>query len=129
MIQFERGETRILSLADGETLVVRSRLTNGEQRAMLARIYTTGPDGTLQVNPWQNQIGVVTAYLLDWSGRDAEGRPVRIADRSIAELEQVLDSLTPDSFGEILAAIERHVLEMRAARDAEKKTRTGVLVS
>ena len=132
MSRFVRPETMTLTLSEGDTLVVRGSLTNGEQRALFTRLYRRGPAtpeapaGALLVNPDQVGLALVTTYLLDWTLRDDEGTPVRIDGLSLAELERVLDSLTPDSFTEIHEAVAAHDAAMREARAAKKKIRTGV---
>lgn len=131
MSRFVRPETRTLTLEDGESLVVRARLSNGEQRALFSRLYTRGPVtpeapmGVLTTNPDQVGLASVTAYLLDWTLKDDDGKPVHIHDLAIDQLEQILNDLTPEAFDEIYAAIARHDGAMREAREAEKKTRIG----
>lgn len=116
--RFTTGETDVLTISQGDTLVVRRTLSAGEKRKMNGRLYMAGATPTsLRVNPLQMDLAMCTAYLLDWSLRDAEGRPVVIRDLPIEELEQVLDNLTPDTFDEIAKAIETHVQAQR-----EKKT-------
>jgi hypothetical protein len=125
MSRFVRPETRTLTLANGDQLIVRARLTAGEQRAQYARAYTPGPDGRLVVNPLMVGVGGVVAYLLDWNLKDDAGQAVPIRDLSAADLHQVLDSLDPADFAEIRAAIEAHEQTMQAERDAQKKMPNG----
>ena len=128
MSRFVRPETVTLALSEGDTLVVRATLTNGEQRALFSRLYRRGPStleapaGPLLVNTDQIGLALVTGYLLDWSLRDDEGKPVRIDGLTVAELERVLDSLTPDSFTEIHEAVAAHDAARRAASDAKKRS-------
>jgi len=121
MSRFVRPHTRTLTLANGDQLIVREQLTAGEQRAHFARVYTTTADGRLVVNPLMVGIGVVLAYLLDWTLRDDQDQLVAIRDLSPDDLQRVIDSLDTDSFKEIRAAVEAHEAAMVAAR-AEKKT-------
>jgi hypothetical protein len=127
--RFVRPAVRTLVLENGDRLMVRERLTAGEQRAKLHRMYTAAADGQLQVNRLQVGLATVTAYLLDWTITDDAGRLVPIAHLSIPQLETILDSLTPEAFREIREAIETHESAMEAERDAEKKTRTGATPS
>jgi hypothetical protein len=120
--RFIRPETTVLTLANGDTLVVKQRLNAGEQRARFTRIFLAGADGSRRVDPMQTGMALITAYLLDWSLTDDDGRPVKIAGLSVNELASVLDSLEPDSFGEIAAAIDAHETAQAAARETEKKT-------
>lgn len=125
MSRFVRPETRTLTLANGDQLIVRARLTAGEQRAQFARMYTTGPDGRVQRNLLMLGVGLVVAYLLDWNLTDDRDQLVPIRDLSTAELHQVLDSLDPADFDEIQTAIEAHEKAMLAEREDQKKILTG----
>ena len=125
MSRFVRPDTKTLVLANGDQLIVRARLTAGEQRAQYARMYTTGPDGRLQPNPLMLGVGMMVAYLLDWNLLDDAGQAVRIRDLSADDLQQVLDSLDTASFQEIRQAIEAHDGAMAADRDQQKKTDGG----
>lgn len=132
MSRFVKPDTRVLTISDGDTLVVKKRLSNGETRAKYARMYHQGVI-SMQVNPLQTGLALVTAYLLDWSLRDDNGAPVNIsnlvANNDVDGLERVLDSLSADDFGEIKEAIEKHEEEMRAERDSQKKTASGAPAS
>jgi hypothetical protein len=127
MGRFVRPDTCILRLANGESLTVKKRLSNGEQRAAFARMYVTGPDGQLTVNPLETGIAIVAAYLVDWSFDDDDHQPVRIHGLSVDELTAVLDTLTPEAFAEVRRAIDTHVAAMTAAREAEKNGTGGAM--
>jgi hypothetical protein len=118
------GET-VLTLANGDTLTVRRRLNAGQQRAAFNRMYMAGADGKMHVDPLMTGVALVTAYLLDWTLRDDDDRPVDIRGAAVEELIDILDSLDPQSFTEIKEAIERHEGAMIAARLAEKNDRDG----
>ena len=124
MSRFVRPETRTLTLANGDHLIVRARLTAGEQREQFARMYTQGPTG-VQRNLLMIGVGQVVAYLLDWNLRDDAGQLVPIRDLSAADLHHVLNQLDPVSFDEIQQAIEAHEKAMHAERDDQKKILTG----
>jgi len=121
MSRFVRPQTKTLTLANGDTLVVRERLTAGEQRAHFARQYEHGPNGRLQVNPLMMGAAVVLAYLLDWNLTDDQGQAVVIRDLAADDLARVIDALEPESFTEIRQAIEAHEAAMVEAR-TQKKT-------
>jgi hypothetical protein len=123
--RFVRPDTTKLTLADGEWLLVRRRLSSGEQRAAFARLYLAGVDGALHVNPLAIGIGQVTSYLIDWSLRDDDGAKVEIRGLSMEELTSVLDTLEPEAFGEIREAIQAHELAMIAERADAKKNPAG----
>lgn len=125
MERFVRPDIRTLTISDGDTLVVRARLTAGERRARMSRMWLAGVDGKLTVNPMQVGLATITAYLLDWSLKDASGRTVMIRELAIADLERTIDQLDGDTYDEILAAIQAHEEAMDAERAAQKKTATG----
>ena len=117
MSRFVRPQTTTLTLANGDQLIVRERLTAGEQRAYSARMYTQTGNGR-QFDPFLAGVGAVLAYLLDWNLRDDQGQAVVIRDLSADDLQHVIDSLDVESFHEIRTAIEAHQQAMQ-----EKKTR------
>lgn len=126
MSRFVRPETVVLTLDNGDQLTIRKRLTAGEQRAAYARLYTTGTDGRLKVDPLESGISLIEAYLLDWNLCDDDDEPVVIRpDKHRAPdldtLRAALDSLDHASLLEIKDAIQTHERAMTAARDAEKK--------
>jgi hypothetical protein len=124
MSRFVKPETRTLVLENGDQLIVRARLTAGEQRAHYARLYTL-LEGRYIANPFMTGIGLVLAYLLDWNLRDDHGNAVIIRDLATDDLERVIDSLDTVSFQEIKTAIEAHETAMLAEREAQKKTQGG----
>jgi hypothetical protein len=125
MSRFVRPETRVLTLANGDQLIVRARLTAGEQRAQFARMYTIGTSGRYIANPLMTGVGIILAYLLDWTVKDDAGAVVPIRDLSPDDLLNVIDSLDTESFDEIKRAIEAHETAMNAERTQEKKLRDG----
>ena len=124
--RFVRPETKTLTLGNGDTLLVKKRLNHGEQRAAFARLCLAGADGTVRVNPLSTGMAQVTAYLLDWSLKDNDGRQVKIQGVSVDDLTAALDNLSPEDFAEIRAAIEDHEAAMAAERAQEKNERDGV---
>jgi len=122
--RFVRPETVRLSISDGDEIVIRRRLTNGEQRAMFARMYETGVT-PIRVNTLETGIALIVAYLVDWTLVDDSGATVAIRDLAADDLAAVLDSLDPASFTEIKEAIETHVAAEDETREALKKTASG----
>jgi len=122
MSRFVRPETRTLTLANGDQLIVRARLTAGELRAMVARTWRTGADGELHRDRFAVGPETILAYLLDWNLRDDQGQAVVIRDLATDALQRVIDSLDPESFQEIRDAINTHDGAMLAEREAQKKT-------
>lgn len=122
---FVRPETVRLPVS-GQELIVRRRLTNGEQRAMFARMYETGAT-PIRVNTLQTGIALIVAYLVDWTLVDETGSKVEIRGLPVDDLATIIDNLAPDRFTAIKEAIERHVAAEDEAREELKKTETGAL--
>jgi len=122
-IRFVRPETVVLPLSGGDALIVKKRLTAGEQRRQFARAYERDAEGKLRVNLMETGVALITAYLIDWQQHDDPTASIR--GLSIDELTDVLNSLEPASFTEIKEAIERHELAMLDEREAEKNASAG----
>lgn len=121
--RFVRPQTCTLKISNGDTLTVKRQLTAGEQRAAYARMYLAGVDGTLKVDPFAAGVGLVTAYLLDWSLAGEDGAIVPIRGVSVDELTAALDTLDMESFTEIKEAIEAHdAAQLEEREEAKKKT-------
>jgi DsbC/DsbD-like thiol-disulfide interchange protein len=69
------------------------------------------------------------AYLLDWSAKDAEGKPIVIRDKSERDVEQALLALPAEAYKEITNAIDEHVKQMEVELTALKNARAGASVS
>lgn len=119
MSRFVQPDTRTLTISEGDTLIIRARLNNGEERAMFTRIRGRQPSER------DTGLAIVLAYLLDWSIRDDEGRPVRIAEMASAELERILDGMTPEAYQEIEDAIILHDQAQREERAKKKMILSG----
>jgi hypothetical protein len=126
--RFVRPETVTLTISDDDTLLVKKQLNRGEREATFARMYADR-GGKAVVDALQVGLAIVTAYLIDWSLRDENGDRVVIRGLSIAELEQVLNSLSPEDFEEIRDAIDAHVETQEKARIEAKKAQGGTPVS
>lgn len=113
-----------VELPEGEWLLLKKRLTEGERRKSIAMtVSEVRKDGRITPNFEMVGKANVLSYLVDWSLCDNSGKPVRIDDD--AKKEAALNNLAPDAFEVIERAIEAHVAAMDAARDAEKNDRAG----
>jgi hypothetical protein len=119
MSRFVRPETALLTLDNGDTLVVKVRLNTGETRALRAAILAGSEASAAD----RAAFPVVLAYLLDWSITD-DGRPVVIREQPADTVRAILDSLDYDSFIDIANAIGAHVQRQTQLRAEEKKTQT-----
>jgi hypothetical protein len=100
-------------------------LSYGEQQAAFARMYLPASNGSLRVNPLLTGMGTVVAYLVDWTVTDDSGQIVPIRGLDAEAVTEVLNLLEPESFAEILAAIQTHEAAMAQARQ-EKKVATPI---
>ena len=126
MSRFVRPETVKLDLTQGDWLLVKKRLTAGEQRHAFARIVKRMELGEkTQIDPEATGLATMTAYLLDWSLCDETGAGVPIRDQPSSLVEAALLALDPDSFREIHDAIQAHIEREREAVETQKKTSTG----
>jgi hypothetical protein len=126
MSRFVRPDTTVLPLSNGDTITVKTRLNWGQQHDAHGRMYTLGSDGVLHVNPSEIGFAMVVAYLVDWTLADDDGHVVPIRGIPVADLETILRTLDPESFGEIADAINEHETRTRATRDQEKKPLGGM---
>ena len=125
MSRFVRPETVKLDLSEGDWLIVKRRLTTGEERRAFTRSVKPAEVGKrLEVNVDAVAVAKVTAYLLDWSLVDDTGQVVPVRDASTADVEAALDALDPASFREIHDAITAHEARQLEALANEKKTRS-----
>jgi hypothetical protein len=113
-MSFARPDTTTLTLANGDTLVVKRRLNSGDAREMKA----------MQAYPTLAEPGLVMAYLLDWTITN-DGTPVPVAGLARPDLAAVLDNLDEDAFDELHAAVAAHRKAMADERAAQKKTQSG----
>jgi hypothetical protein len=125
MSRFVRPEITTIKISQGDTLTVKRRLNSGEERDLFSRMYLPGVDGQLKVNPFAAGVAMITAYLLDWSLTDDDGKLVVIRELSPESMTSVLNGLNPETFAEIRSAVEAHDDGVRAARAEEKKAKDG----
>jgi hypothetical protein len=118
--RFVRPGTTLLTLANGDTLTVKTRLTHGERSDSYERQYIT-VDGELRLKPGQIKLSMVTAYLVDWSLTDQAGERVAVYQQPVEVVEGILRSLSPEDFDEIHTAIRTHENRIVRERAQEKK--------
>ena len=135
MSRFVRPETTRLEISQGDWLLVKQRLSAGEQRQVFARMMKPfrpavldspkdqalggrGPSDhpVLEIDPIQASLSTALAYLLDWSLVDDEGKPVVIRGQPLDVVTAALDALDLESFTEITQAIQAHEARMAAER-------------
>lgn len=121
-----RPDTLTIQLTEGDWILVKKRLTAGENREMLRR----GRDPeTGRVDGMNFGYSKILAYLVDWSFKGLDEKVIPIRDQSAATVGAALDAIDPDSYVEVLKAIDAHEEAMAAERAREKKTSAGALSS
>lgn len=118
-------ETARLELADGEWLLVKKRLTAGEERRIQARANTTFVEGRIVFDQLKAGPAMIVEYLLDWSATDPQGKPLVIRDQPPEVVETVLNSLPGEAVREIQDAIFAHTARVRAELEDQKKMVAG----
>src|SRR5262245_17376180 len=125
--RFVRPDTVLLPLSDGDWLLVKKRLNNGEQRELFRRIYIRAADGSFVVDEDGNPkvditligFALVTTYLVDWSLTDHSGEKMLIAQQPPELIAATVDALEPEEFAEVRTAVEQHDERQRQAREQE----------
>lgn len=106
-----------LPLSDGDWIEVKERLTVGEaRRATQSFVGSITSEGARTPNTAELGLGQVLAYLVDWSFRDANDKPVSVSFDAIKALDI-------EAFREIDDALDAHITRVDA-EDAKKKTTT-----
>lgn len=126
-------DTKKIDISGGDWLIVKGRLSSGDRDDSYERMYLKNPDGSFVVHPKGHLIvgpslsryALITAYLLDWSLMDPDGKPLVIRDQSVAAVTSFLRALDPASLDEIYLAISRHDEVSALERAAQKKTGGG----
>jgi hypothetical protein len=123
--RFVVPDTVRIDISGGDWIVVKKQLTAGEERDVFARLvkplstHVNGGaptfDPRLELDSLQTGLSQVLAYLLDWSLTDADGKPVIIRGQPIAAVTSFLNALDLDSFAEIVAVVQRHDADVKAA--------------
>src|SRR5262245_19463421 len=109
MARMFKPETTRLDLSDGDFLIVKKRLTAGEQRKIFARMVSKlVPGEKTEVDPMQAGIAKIVEYLLDWSIVDADNKPVDIRNQPPEFVAAALNALDGESYAEIRIAIDQH---------------------
>ncbi len=119
------GVTR-LDLPDiGGWIEVRNELSVGEERRVFSSAIkgqTPTDDGKVRTDYDAEKVsfGMVVGYLVDWSARDKDDKPVPVSEAAIKALK-------PATYRAIEDAVDRHAKALREARDAGKAS--GATVS
>lgn len=108
---------RDLPLTDGDWIKVKEQVTYGEQKQMA----TAGLTDMMEGEAGTRRIGMdfsaferarLLGWVVEWSFNDERGRRVPVT-------KDTIDALDPDTADEIIAALDLHVEEMAARKNAQ----------
>jgi hypothetical protein len=119
-----RPEVVKLEISRGDWLLVKKRLTAGEQRQIFKRMMTMTGDGP-RMDPIAVGLSKMVGYLLDWNITDSDDKPIAIRDQPEDVVAAALDALDYEDYQEIQEAIEAHIDAMDKLRAEEKKLNGG----
>lgn len=132
-IRFVRPESTRLPLSEGHWIEVKEKLPFGESERLRGMNFQlrassdsfgkgAGQDD-LRIDMSAYKLARMEAYIVDWSARDDQDKPVKVSRDALAALDQ-------ESADEIEAAIDAHI-EGLAKRTEADPTRLieGELVS
>lgn len=131
---FPAPDSKTIPLFGNLFIVVKNRLTIGEERRARKRMYIPNyTTGQLHIDPTMSGLTTVIAYLLDWNltrgGERVDIRSIALAaekdDAKVLELQQILEQLDPATYEAIETAVKAHEAEQDAARAAAKKSQGG----
>jgi hypothetical protein len=136
MSRFVKPTEVRLPISDGDYLIVKEKLTAGEQLEVFARLYKTAEGGSsggvtvgktgiaesMTLDPLQVGLSMVLGYLLDWSLTDDDGRVVSIRNQPLDVVTAALRNLEFDDYQEIVAAVQAHDARHQAARQEKKRS-------
>lgn len=104
-----------LDLTDGDWIEIKTELNAGERRHAFGRLVKEMRAGeNAMLDPEQVGLTRLAEYIVAWSFVDASGQAVPVSEAAI-------NALDVDSFGELVAAIDKHEAAHEAKRSAEKK--------
>lgn len=112
-----------LPLSDGDYLDVKHALNAGEVRAIYTGMIKEQRFGeAASADPARTGLTRMLQYVVGWSLVDLDGSP-------LAFTEQTLLAQDVETFNEINAALDAHILSVEIEEDALKKTRNGLTPS
>lgn len=123
MARFSKPESVKLNISQGDWLLVKKRLTAGEQRRVYTRLIKRMVSGEpTELDPTLVGITTILGYLLDWSIKDAANNPIAVTDQTVID---ALSNMDGESFNEILQAVQDHEKAMADEREVEKNVPAG----
>ncbi len=117
-LRFVKPATVRMELGDGEWIEIKDRLTFGERERLTSaglrdlRGKQGSDDMSVQLDWAVFKLEKILIWLVDWSARDENDKPVKVSRDALAKLDQ-------DSAQAIQDAIERHEAELEAEKNAQ----------
>jgi len=103
-----------LPLSEGDWIEVKKELNAGEQRRVFTNLVKTMQAGEKpELNPEQVGKTKILAYVIAWSFTDGAGKAVPFSATA-------LDNVDPDTYAEIMAAVDAHDEAADKARTERK---------
>ncbi len=112
--RFVNPDVTKLDLSDGDWIEVKRRLNVAERRSITSRAAKGGvsTDSTrVFVDANEMEFAKVEAWVLDWSFTDAADKRVKFSPEAVRALD-------PDTFAEIIDAIDAHEKAEEAAKNS-----------
>jgi hypothetical protein len=123
-----KPQTTTLALSDGDSILIKARLTAGEERditGLSIKGYTQGADGRTRIEPDPTRLMFVTAaiYLVGWSLIGQDGQPIFWpAQKTIDERIAVLRQLDVETLKEIEEALTKYREAQAAVLEGNAKS-------
>src|SRR5262245_14343586 len=128
MGRMRKPEKCRLEISQGDYLIVKKHLTAGEERRVFARMVMGGAmvvGEKARVDPMEVGRATALAYLLEWSLTRDDRTPIPLDPSNPDAVAAILDDLDPESYKEIVEAIQAHDTAMTELREKEKNDRGG----
>lgn len=117
--RFIAPQTVRLALSDGDWIDVKKELNAGEQRRIFTNVVKSMVAGEkTELNPELVGKTRILEYVVAWSFVDSRDQPVPFSSNA-------LDAIDPESFSEILKAVEAHDEAAEQERETRKKEKAG----
>jgi hypothetical protein len=127
---------QIIQLSHGHFIIVKKWLTAGEYNQTFKRMVKsmkTGEsdkDGKSKADieydiEQMGGLSQAVEYLLDWSMKDLDGKPIVIVGKTPEYRQHALLSLPPEGYQAITKAIDAHVEKMKAESEDPKNELSG----
>lgn len=119
-------ETDTITLSDGDTITIKTRLNTGELRAVLKRSRSESPSAAA-LDQLEYAYQLVVAHLVDWASPSGRWPPIKGEPESVRLA--LIDALDHDDYIAIKNAVVAHVHRIGEAREAAKKKTDGTPTS